>query len=63
MMYLVNYGFKKAPHFHVISLFPESIQPYLETSILGRAQGLSGKKKRREAAVLYFILQPSRFLD
>lgn len=36
---------KKAPHFHVISLFPESIQPYLETSILGRAQGLSGKKK------------------
>ena len=24
-------------HFHIITLFPESIQPYLESSILGRA--------------------------
>lgn len=25
-------------HFHIISLFPESIKPYLESSMLGRAQ-------------------------
>jgi len=25
-------------HFHIISLFPESIEPYLKASILGRAQ-------------------------
>lgn len=25
-------------HFHVITLFPEAMQPYLESSILGRAQ-------------------------
>ncbi len=25
-------------HFHIITLFPESIQPYLEASIIGRAQ-------------------------
>jgi tRNA (guanine37-N1)-methyltransferase len=31
--------------FHVVSLFPEVVRPYLESSILGRAQGLSGKKK------------------
>lgn len=40
-------GFKKSPsrslklvmvHFHIITLFPESIEPYLKASILGRAQ-------------------------
>jgi tRNA (guanine37-N1)-methyltransferase len=25
-------------HFHIISLFPESVRPYLESSMLGRAQ-------------------------
>src|ERR1700693_1802497 len=25
-------------HFHVITLFPESIEPYLKSSIIGRAQ-------------------------
>lgn len=29
-------------HFHIITLFPESIEPYLESSMLGRAQ----EKKR-----------------
>ncbi|MEK7106702.1 MAG: tRNA (guanosine(37)-N1)-methyltransferase TrmD, partial [Patescibacteria group bacterium] len=24
-------------HFHIITLFPESIEPYLKSSILGRA--------------------------
>lgn len=27
----------KATHFHIVSLFPESIEPYLKSSILGRA--------------------------
>jgi len=35
-------------HFHVITLFPESIEPYLSSSILGRAQGKSGKPKKNE---------------
>ena len=25
-------------HFHIITLFPESIEPYLKSSILGKAQ-------------------------
>src|SRR3989338_11050947 len=25
-------------HFHIVTLFPESIEPYLASSILGRAQ-------------------------
>src|SRR3990167_356597 len=25
-------------HFHIITLFPESIEPYLKSSIIGRAQ-------------------------
>lgn len=29
---------KKPIHFHVISLFPESIEPYLSASMIGRAQ-------------------------
>src|SRR5882757_2993207 len=29
-------------HFHIVSLFPESIEPYLRTSIIGRA--LTAKK-------------------
>lgn len=35
-------------HFHVITLFPGSIEPYLSSSILGRAQGKSGKPKKNE---------------
>src|SRR3989344_6063045 len=35
-------------HFHVITLFPESIEPYLTSSILGRAQRKSGRPKRGE---------------
>ncbi|KKW30432.1 MAG: tRNA (guanine-N(1)-)-methyltransferase, partial [Candidatus Kaiserbacteria bacterium GW2011_GWC2_52_8b] len=35
-------------HFHIITLFPESIEPYLSSSILGRAQGKSGKPKKNE---------------
>ena len=33
-------------HFHIITLFPESIEPYLSASILGRAQLKSGKPKK-----------------
>lgn len=29
---------KNQIHFHIVSLFPESIEPYLKASILGRAQ-------------------------
>ncbi|MBP9669040.1 MAG: tRNA (guanosine(37)-N1)-methyltransferase TrmD [Candidatus Pacebacteria bacterium] len=37
---------KKGPlNFHIVTLFPESIEPYLATSILGRARGITGKKK------------------
>ena len=25
-------------HFHIITLFPEALRPYLDTSIMGRAQ-------------------------
>lgn len=35
-------------HFHIITLFPESIEPYLATSILGRARGLIGKKRPKK---------------
>jgi tRNA (guanine37-N1)-methyltransferase len=35
-------------HFHIISLFPESIAPYLESSMLGRAQ------KDRKIIVSYY---------
>lgn len=35
-------------HFHIITLFPESIEPYLASSILGRAQLKSGKPKKGE---------------
>lgn len=33
-------------HFHIITLFPESIEPYLSASILGRAQLKAGKPKK-----------------
>src|SRR3989338_11642104 len=35
-------------HFHIITLFPKSIEPYLSSSILGRAQGKSGQPKKHE---------------
>lgn len=35
-------------HFHIVTLFPESIEPYLTSSILGRAQLKSGKPKKGE---------------
>jgi tRNA (guanine37-N1)-methyltransferase len=54
---------KKAPHFHVISLFPESIKPYLETSILGRAQGLSGKKRGAKPLFSISYYNPRDFSD
>ncbi len=37
-------------HFHIITLFPESIEPYLSASILGRAQLKGGKPKKGEKA-------------
>lgn len=37
-------------HFHIVTLFPESIEPYLNSSILGRAQMKSGKPKKGEKA-------------
>ncbi len=37
-------------HFHIITLFPESIEPYLSASILGRAQLKSGKPRKGEKA-------------
>lgn len=52
---------KKPLHFHVISLFPESIKPYLETSILGRAQGLSGKKQRAKPLFSVSYYNPRSF--
>jgi len=34
-------------HFHIVSLFPDSIEPYLQSSILGRArQGIAPKGKK-----------------
>ena len=33
-------------HFHIVTLFPESIEPYLSASILGRAQLKAGKPKK-----------------
>src|SRR3989344_3095027 len=41
-------------HFHIISLFPESIQPYLGSSILGRAQ------KDRKIKVSFY--DPKKFI-
>lgn len=35
-------------HFHIVTLFPESIEPYLSASILGRAQQTIPKKGGRE---------------
>src|SRR4051812_12019928 len=29
---------KSMVHFHIVTLFPESIEPYLKASIIGRAQ-------------------------
>lgn len=37
-------------HFHIITLFPEAIEPYLSSSILGRAQLKSGKPKKGDKA-------------
>ncbi|MBI4067908.1 tRNA (guanosine(37)-N1)-methyltransferase TrmD [Candidatus Kaiserbacteria bacterium] len=37
-------------HFHIITLFPESIEPYLSASILGRAQLKAGKPKKGDKA-------------
>src|SRR6185369_2309681 len=34
-------------HFHIVSLFPDSIEPYLQSSILGRARhGIAPKGKK-----------------
>ena len=34
-------------HFHIVSLFPDSIEPYLQSSILGRArEGIAPKGKK-----------------
>ena len=37
-------------HFHIITLFPKSIEPYLASSILGRAQLKNSKPKKGEKA-------------
>ncbi|MDB5238302.1 MAG: trmD [Candidatus Kaiserbacteria bacterium] len=42
-------------HFHIVTLFPESIEPYLNTSILGRAQ----EKKKIKVA----FYNPKDFID
>src|SRR6185503_580404 len=34
-------------HFHIVTLFPDSIEPYLQSSILGRARkGIAPKGKK-----------------
>src|SRR3954471_21005579 len=40
-------------HFHVITLFPDSIEPYLQSSILGRArQGIAPKGKKSDKPLI-----------
>lgn len=41
----ISTGGRARINFGIVTLFPESIEPYLATSILGRARGLAGKKK------------------
>lgn len=51
-------------HFHIISLFPESIQPYLNASMLGRAQRAikkHGSKPGRKALVKISYYNPRDF--
>lgn len=45
---------KNTIHFHIITLFPESIRPYLDSSILGKAQ------ERRTIKISYY--DPKDFL-
>lgn len=49
--------------FHVITLFPESIEPYLSTSILGRARGMSGKKKGSKPLIEVNYYNPRDFSE
>ena len=48
-------------NFHVITLFPESIEPYLATSILGRARGLTGKKKGATPVITVSYYNPRHY--
>lgn len=49
--------------FHIITLFPESIEPYLGASILGRARGISGKKKGAKPLLEVHYYNPRDFTD
>ena len=52
-------------HFHIISLFPDSIEPYLQCSIVGKARAGTGKandgKKTPPIEVSYY--DPKDFTD
>ena len=49
-------------HFHIISLFPESIEPYLKASIIGKAQGTSRSSPRGgEAKIKVTFYDPKNF--
>jgi tRNA (guanine37-N1)-methyltransferase len=51
-------------HFHIISLFPESIEPYLSSSILGRVQnGIApkGKKAPKQPPIKVSYYNPRDF--
>jgi tRNA (guanine37-N1)-methyltransferase len=52
-------------HFHIISLFPDSIEPYLKSSILGRArEGIAPKgKKGGKALIKVSYYDPKDFTD
>lgn len=53
-------------HFHILSLFPESIQPYLDASMLGRAQKdiePHGSKPGRKALVKISYYNPRDYVS
>jgi tRNA (guanine37-N1)-methyltransferase len=50
-------------HFHIVTLFPESIEPYLQSSILGRARkGIAPKgKKNGKPLIKISYYDPKKF--
>lgn len=50
-------------HFHIVTLFPESIEPYLQSSILGRARkGIAPKgKKNGKPLIKVSYYDPKKF--
>jgi tRNA (guanine37-N1)-methyltransferase len=54
-------------HFHIVTLFPESIEPYLKTSMIGKAQATSrkspgGEEKKAKPKIKVSFYDPKDFI-